>query len=67
MIVAAVLYFLVVVPFTVLLERFKPTPDGRRRRRTARTACRRSPEAATVCAFCTRDVEALPGSDAAVH
>ena len=38
-IVAAVMYFLVVVPFSKLLERFKPTPEEPTPVRTARTAC----------------------------
>jgi large conductance mechanosensitive channel len=56
-IIAAVIYFLVVVPFTALLERFKPmtTPAPTQDCPHCLSAI---PEAATVCAFCTRDVDA---------
>jgi large conductance mechanosensitive channel len=54
-IVAAVLYFLVVVPFTVLLERFKPMPTPAPTQDCPHCLSA-IPEAASVCAFCTRDV-----------
>lgn len=60
LIVAAVIYFLVVVPFSKLLERFKPTPAEP----TPVTDCPHClssiPTAATVCSYCTRDVATAP-------
>jgi large conductance mechanosensitive channel len=63
-IIAAVLYFLVVVPFSALLERFKPMPSPAPTQDCPH--CLSSiPAAATVCAFCTRDVAAVAGRDTA--
>lgn len=55
-IIAAVVYFLVVVPFSKLLERFKPTPDAPAPLQECPHCLSSIPEAATVCLFCTRDV-----------
>lgn len=57
-ILAAVVYFFVVVPIGKLMDRYKPAPDEP----TPVTDCPHCmssiPQAATVCAFCTRDVVA---------
>ncbi|MCU1486121.1 MAG: mscL [Actinomycetia bacterium] len=53
---AAVLFFLVVVPVNKLMARRKTEPDVEATTRDCEH-CRSSiPRAATVCAFCTRDV-----------
>jgi large conductance mechanosensitive channel len=56
LIVAAVVYFVIVVPFSKLLERFKPTPDAPAPVQECPHCLSSIPAAATVCAFCTRDV-----------
>jgi large conductance mechanosensitive channel len=56
LIIAAVVYFLVVVPFSALLERFKPSPDEPAPVKDCPHCLSSIPQAATVCAFCTRDV-----------
>jgi large conductance mechanosensitive channel len=64
-IIAAVVYFLVVLPFSTLLERFKPTPSEPAPVQDCPHCLSSIPQAATVCAFCTRDVIAtLPDGDA---
>lgn len=55
-IIAAVVYFLVVVPVGSLMERFKPTPDAPTPVQDCPHCLSSIPEAATVCMFCTRDV-----------
>jgi large conductance mechanosensitive channel len=62
LIIAAVLYFLIVLPFTTLLERFKPMPTPAPTRDCPHCLSA-IPAAATVCAFCTRDVGAVAGGD----
>jgi large conductance mechanosensitive channel len=57
-IIAAVVYFLVVVPFSALLERFKPTPAEPTPVQDCPHCLSSIPQAATVCAFCTREVAA---------
>jgi large conductance mechanosensitive channel len=56
LILAAVIYFFVVLPVNALLERYKPTPEEP----TPVTDCPHClssiPQAASVCSFCTRDV-----------
>ena len=54
--VAAVLYFFVVRPFGVLLEKFKPAPDTPAKVRDCPHCVSSVPIKATVCAFCTRDL-----------
>ncbi len=64
-IIAAVIYFLLVVPFSRLLERFKPTPAQPTPVQDCPHCLSSIPQAATVCGFCTRDVAAplnLPSS-----
>ena len=56
LIIAAVVYFLVVLPFSTLLERFKPTPSEPTPVQDCPHCLSSIPQAATVCAFCTRDV-----------
>lgn len=57
-ILAAVIYFFVVVPFGRLLERFKPTPEQPVPTRDCPYCLSSVPAPATVCAFCTRDLAA---------
>jgi len=56
LIISAVVYFLVVVPFSKLLERFKPTPEEPTPVHDCPHCLSSIPKAATVCSFCTRDV-----------
>jgi large conductance mechanosensitive channel len=57
LIVAAVVYYFVVMPVGKLLERFKPTPDLPAVTKDCPHCLSKIPVAAVVCAFCTRDVE----------
>ncbi|HEY8317701.1 MAG TPA: large conductance mechanosensitive channel protein MscL [Amnibacterium sp.] len=66
LIVSAVVYFLIVVPFSRLLERFKPTPDQPAPVQDCPHCLSSIPQAATVCAFCTRDVGAPRAAGAVV-
>jgi large conductance mechanosensitive channel len=56
LLLAAIIYFLVVLPFGALLERVKPTPDEPVPVQDCPHCLSSIPQAATVCAFCTRDV-----------
>jgi len=51
-ILAAVLYFLVVMPFSKLLERFKPAPDEPAPLKECAECLSSIPAAARKCAFC---------------
>ena len=62
LILAAVIYFLVVMPFSALLERYKPTPSEPAPVQDCPHCLSSIPQAAVVCAFCTRDVSAIGGS-----
>jgi large conductance mechanosensitive channel len=62
LILAAVVYFFVVAPFSALLERFKPTPSEPAPVQDCPHCLSSIPQAAVVCAFCTRDVVASPGA-----
>lgn len=55
-ILAAVIYFFVVVPFSKLLERYKPTPEAPALVQDCPHCLSSVPQAASVCAFCTRDL-----------
>jgi large conductance mechanosensitive channel len=57
-ILAAVVYFFVVKPIGALMDRFKPAPDEPVPTADCPHCLSSIPEAATVCAFCTRDVAA---------
>ncbi|MGN6088731.1 MAG: large conductance mechanosensitive channel protein MscL [Actinomycetes bacterium] len=59
-IIAAVVYFLVVVPFSKLLERFRPEPAQPAPTQTCPHCLSSIPHSAAVCAFCTREVAATP-------
>lgn len=52
-ILAAVLYFFVVLPFAKLLDRFKPAPDEPAPTKECTECLSSIPEAARKCAFCT--------------
>ena len=52
-ILAAVIYFFVVVPFGKLLERFKPTPEEPTPVKDCTECLSSIPAAAKKCAFCT--------------
>jgi large conductance mechanosensitive channel len=55
-IVAAVVYFFVVVPLNSLMDRYKPSPDEPTPTADCPHCMSSIPQAASVCAFCTRDV-----------
>jgi large conductance mechanosensitive channel len=55
-ILAAVVYFFVVLPINSLLVRFKPTPEEPTPVRDCPHCLSSIPQAASACAFCTRDV-----------
>jgi large conductance mechanosensitive channel len=57
-IIAAVVYFFVVVPLNRLMDRFKPAPDEPVPTRDCPHCVSSIPAVATVCAYCTRDVAA---------
>jgi large conductance mechanosensitive channel len=57
-IIAAVVYFFVVIPINRLMERYKPTPEEPTPTRDCPHCLSSVPEAASVCAFCTRDLAA---------
>jgi len=59
-ILAAVLYFLVVVPFSKLLERFKKEPEPGAPARDCPECLSSIPAAARRCAFCTAESAPLP-------
>jgi large conductance mechanosensitive channel len=55
-ILAAVVYFFVVLPINTLMDRFKPTPEEPTPVHDCPHCLSSIPQAATACAFCTRDV-----------
>jgi large conductance mechanosensitive channel len=55
-IIAAVVYFFVVVPIGKLLDRYKPAPDEPIPTTDCPHCLSSVPAAASVCAFCTRDL-----------
>jgi large conductance mechanosensitive channel len=57
-ILAAILYFFVIVPFGKLLDRYKPAPDDPAPLQECPHCISSIPAAASVCAYCTRDVAA---------
>jgi large conductance mechanosensitive channel len=56
-ILAAVVYFFVVLPINTLLDRYKPAPDEPTPVHDCPHCMSSIPKAATACAFCTRDVD----------
>jgi len=57
LILAAVLYFLVVMPFSALLERYKKEPEPDAPKRDCPECLSSIPAAARRCAFCTAESE----------
>jgi large conductance mechanosensitive channel len=55
-ILAAVVYYFVVLPINTLLDRFKPAPDEPVPTHDCPHCLSSIPQVATVCAYCTRDV-----------
>jgi large conductance mechanosensitive channel len=55
-IVAATVYYFVVLPVNTLLDRFKPAPDEPIPTHDCPHCLSSIPQIATVCAYCTRDV-----------
>jgi large conductance mechanosensitive channel len=55
-ILAAIIYYLVVLPVGALLDRYKPSPDEPTPTHDCPHCLSSIPEVATVCAYCTRDV-----------
>jgi large conductance mechanosensitive channel len=55
-IIAAVVYYFVVLPVGKLMDRYKPAPDEPTPTHDCPHCLSSIPEVATVCAFCTRDV-----------
>ncbi|HEX3907041.1 MAG TPA: large conductance mechanosensitive channel protein MscL [Mycobacteriales bacterium] len=55
-IVAAVIYFFVLVPINHLMDRYKPSPDEPTPTRDCPHCVSSIPVSASVCAYCTRDV-----------
>ena len=53
LLIAAVVYFFVVAPFSKLLERFKPAPDEPAPTKECSECLSSIPAAARKCAFCT--------------
>jgi large conductance mechanosensitive channel len=59
LIIAAVLFFLVVVPVNKLMSRRKTEPEVEATTKDCEHCFSSIPKQATVCAFCTRDVAAI--------
>jgi large conductance mechanosensitive channel len=57
-ILAAVVYFFVVLPINALMDRFRPTSEEPAPVHDCPHCMSSVPQAATVCAFCTRDIPA---------
>jgi large conductance mechanosensitive channel len=65
LILAAVVYFFVVLPINKLMDRFKSDePDAALRTRECPHCLSKIPVAASCCAFCTRDVPATDSASA---
>lgn len=58
LVIAAVVYFFVVVPMNKLMDRFKSEEPAGPRTRECPLCLSKIPQAATRCAFCTADVSA---------
>jgi large conductance mechanosensitive channel len=56
-VIAAVIYFLVVLPVERIMERFKPAPPPPETTRECPFCLSKIPKAATRCAFCTSEVK----------
>ena len=62
LIIAAVVFFLVVKPMNALMDRLKPELPVKTRTRECPYCLSAIPVAATVCAFCTKDVSQASGA-----
>ena len=60
LLLAAVIYFFVVAPFSKLLERYKPTPEQPTPVQDCPHCLSSIPAAASVCSYCTRDLTPAP-------
>lgn len=65
-IVAAVVYFLVVMPVQKLMDRFRPEADPSTPKRDCPECLSAIPTQARRCAFCTAEVPPLPSQEPAV-
>jgi large conductance mechanosensitive channel len=59
LVIAAVIYYFVVLPYTTLMERFRPSPKPAPER-DCPYCTSRIPAAATRCPFCTSEVSPAP-------
>ena len=59
-VIAAVVYFFVVVPMNRLMERFSPEPPLPTPTRECPLCLSKIPQAASRCAFCTADLAEVP-------
>jgi large conductance mechanosensitive channel len=60
LVIAFVVYYFVVLPVNRLIERFKPDEPDPKPTRECPHCLSKIPQAAAVCAFCTREVPATP-------
>ena len=65
LIIAAVVYYFVVMPLERLMSRYRPEPTPPAPTKACPHCLSKVPQAASVCAFCTRDLPASAMIDAA--
>ncbi len=63
LIIALVVYYFVVVPLERLMSRYRPEPTPPAPTKVCPHCLSKVPEAASVCAFCTRDLPAAVPTD----
>ncbi len=66
LIIAAVVYYFVVLPLERLMSRYRPEPTPPAPTRPCPHCLSKVPEKASVCAFCTRDLPAVLPTDGAL-